>query len=144
VYVCGTDTVRETQYLLGVLHVPAEALWRSKGLHHSPLLLSLPMAWFADPWLSTCVWMALDVVSGVVLAALASTLAARAQRHVRIVPATVAAWYVGRLTQLLTQPVRDRRVCGQVDEPAAHVSLAAHAARRGARRIVGGGLYAGP
>lgn len=87
-------TVREMQYLLTVWQVPAEALWRSKGLHHSPLLLMLPSSVLMDPWLSACLWIALDVVSGVALAALAATLAKRAERHVRIVPSFVAAWYV--------------------------------------------------
>ncbi|WFD22043.1 hypothetical protein MEQU1_000705 [Malassezia equina] len=82
------------QYLLTVLQVPAEALWRSKGLHHSPLLLMLPSSVIMDPWLSACLWIALDVVSGVALAALAATLAKRAERHVRIVPSFVAACFL--------------------------------------------------
>lgn len=136
--------MRETQYLLTVLNVPAKVLWRSNGLHHSPLLLKLPAPWLADPWTSACAWIALDAVSGVVLAALASTLARRAERHVYIVPAFVAAWYVQPLTQLPTQPLRDRSLCGQVDEPAAHVSYAPRAARRGARCVAPRRDCAGP
>ena len=136
--------MRETQYLLTVLNVPAKVLWRSNGLHHSPLLLKLPAPWLADPWTSACAWIALDAVSGVVLAALASTLARRAERHVYIVPAFVAAWYVQPLTQLPTQPLRDRSLCGQVDEPAAHVSYATCAARRSARCVAPRRGCAGP
>lgn len=131
-----THPVREASYLLNTLQVDPKAVWASLSVHHSPLLLVVDRL-VSDPVWSACAWIAMDVATGLVLAAIASRLAQNAGGRVKYLsPAAVAAWYAARLTQLLDEPVRDRMLRRQVDGDAACLARGTLCALCGARYVV--------
>lgn len=128
--------MREASFLLNTLQVDPKAVWASLSVHHSPLLLVLDRL-ISDPVRSACTWIAMDVTTGLVLAAVASRLAQNAGGRVKYLsPAAVAAWYVARLTQLLDESVRDCVLRRQVDGDAACLARSTLCALCGARYVV--------
>ncbi|WFD38118.1 uncharacterized protein MJAP1_001066 [Malassezia japonica] len=87
------ELLREASFLLNTLQVDPKAVWASLSVHHSPLLLVLDRL-ISDPVRSACTWIAMDVTTGLVLAAVASRLAQNAGGRVKYLsPAAVAACY---------------------------------------------------
>lgn len=80
--------------LLTAWHVDARALWASLSVHHSPLLLLLGERFIQRPVCSAMLWIAMDVATGLALAAAVNRRAKQQPQTPFLTPAAVAAWYV--------------------------------------------------